>query len=101
MPKNRLSPHDRFVRSLMTNPKVIREFFETHLPREMREAIDLTSIQPQKESFIDDKLRVQIADLLYAVHVNGEPGFIYLLIEHQSSPDKLLPFRLLKYMTAR
>jgi predicted transposase/invertase (TIGR01784 family) len=100
MAKNRLSPHDRFMRSLMTNPKAIHEFFEAHLPQKIKDAIDLTSIQPQKDSFIDDALRLQIADLLYTVKVNGEPGFIYLLMEHQSSPDKLLPFRLLKYMTA-
>lgn len=97
---NKLSPHDRFVRSLMTNPRVIREFFTTHLPVRIKDLIDLDSIQPQKDSFVDDKLRLQIADLLYSVNIKGETGYVYLLMEHASSPDRLLPLRMLKYVIA-
>ena len=100
MPKNHISPHDRFVRSLMTNPKVIKEFFDKHLPQKIKDAMDFSSIELQKESFIGDKLRLQIADLLYSVRINGKPSYLYVLLEHASKPDKLLPFRMLKYMTA-
>ncbi len=97
---NNLSPHDRFVRSLMTNPQVIKEFFTTHLPAHIKDLIDLDSIQPQKDSFVDDKLRLQIADLLYSVNIQGETGYVYLLMEHASSADKMLPLRMLKYVIA-
>ncbi|MBL0941156.1 MAG: Rpn family recombination-promoting nuclease/putative transposase [Alphaproteobacteria bacterium] len=99
MTKNHIaSPHDRFVRAIMTNPKVIQEFFETNLPQEVKDLIDFSSITPEKESFINDKLRLQIADILFSVEFQGEPGYLYLLLEHASSPDKMLPFRMLKYM---
>lgn len=100
MSKNRLNPHDRFTRAMMTNQKVIREFFESHLPDNIKNVLDFSSILPQKDSFVDDKLRLQIADLVYEVKFNGSPGFIYLLLEHASTPDKLLPFRMIKYMLA-
>lgn len=100
MPKNHMSPHDRYIRSIMTNPNVIKEFFKENLPEKVRNSIDFTSIEPQKDSFIDDKLKLQIADLLYSVKFDGEPGYLYLLVEHASTPDKMLPFRLLKYMVA-
>lgn len=96
----KLSPHDRFTRSLMTNPKVAEEFFKANLPTHIQKAIDFSSIKLQKESFIDDNLKLQIADLLYSVKFNGHPGFLYLLLEHASKPDPLLPFRMLKYMVA-
>lgn len=32
MPKKRLTPHDRYIKSIMSNPKVVREFFEKNLP---------------------------------------------------------------------
>lgn len=99
MTKN-LSPHDRFTRSLMTNPKVAEEFFKANLPAHIQKAIDFSSIHLQKESFIDDNLKLQIADLLYSVKFNGQPGFLYLLLEHASKPDPLLSFRMLKYMVA-
>jgi predicted transposase/invertase (TIGR01784 family) len=84
---------------MMTNPKVIQEFFHKNLPDHVRESIDFSSIQLQKESHIDDKLKSQISDLLYKMDFNGKPGFLYLLIEHASKTHPLLPFRLLKYMT--
>ncbi|MBS0272184.1 MAG: Rpn family recombination-promoting nuclease/putative transposase [Proteobacteria bacterium] len=97
MNKKCLSPHDRYIRSIMTHTKVAREFFEHHLPEKIAKAINFTSLKAQKDSFVDDKLRLQIADLLYSVEFHGEPGYLYLLLEHASTPDKLLPYRMLKY----
>ncbi|MBY0273290.1 MAG: Rpn family recombination-promoting nuclease/putative transposase [Alphaproteobacteria bacterium] len=82
----------------MTNQKVIEEFFHKNLPDHVRENIDFSSIQLQRESHIDDKLKSQIIDLLYKVNFNGKPGFLYLLIEHASQSHPLLSFRLLKYV---
>ena len=92
--------HDRFFRSIMTEPKVIREFFEINLPVNVRNAIDLESIVPQKDSFIDDHLRLQTADMLFSAEFGKQQGYLYLLVEHQSAPDKLMAFRILKYMIA-
>lgn len=100
MSKNRLSSHDHYIKSVFTNPKIVREFFEAHLPLEIKEAIDFNLIEPQKESFINDKLKQQISDILFATKFNNEDGYVYLLIEHTSRVDKLLPLRLIKYMTA-
>lgn len=100
MTKNNLSHHDRFTRSAMSNPKVAEEFFQQNLPDNIKKAIDFSSLRLQKDSFIDDKLKLQIADLLYSVNFNGKPGFLYILFEHASSAQVLLPFRMLKYMIA-
>lgn len=100
MTKKNLSPHDRFARSAMSNPKVAEEFFQQNLPESIQKIIDFSSLQLHKESFIDDKLKLQIADLLYSVNFNGEKGFLYILFEHNSIPQPHLPFRMLKYMVA-
>ena len=94
------SPHDRFFRGMMTDPKVIREFFAQNLPANIRKIINFDSISLQKDSFIDDNLRLQIADLLYSAEFDGKRGYLYLLVEHQTTPCQLMPFRLLKYMIA-
>jgi len=100
MSKNRLSPHDRYIRSVFTNPKVVREFFEANLPDKVKAAIDLNNIEPQKESFINDKLKQQISDILFATKFNNEDGYLYVLLEHASTPDRMLPLRLVKYLSA-
>jgi len=79
MEQKRISPHDRYVRSMLSNPRVVNEFFEATLPEHIKKHIDLSSLELQKDSFIDDKLRVQITDLLYKATFDGEPGYICLL----------------------
>jgi len=100
MTNSPLNPHDRFFRTMMTEPKVIREFFEQNLPSNIKSVIDYATIQLQKESFIDDKLKLQITDLLYSAEFSGKIGYLYLLVEHQSTPDRLMAFRILKYIVA-
>jgi predicted transposase/invertase (TIGR01784 family) len=99
MTKN-LSPHDRFTRSSMSHPKIAEEFFKKHLPEKIKKSLDFSSIKLEKESYIDDNLKQKIADLLYSVNFDGQPGFLYILFEHASKSDPLLPFRMLKYMIA-
>lgn len=98
MSKHKLSPHDRFTRSAMSNSKVAEEFFQQNLPEHIKKAIDFSSLKLQKESFVDNHLKMQVADLLYSVNFNGKPGFLYILLEHTSTSQPLLPFRMLKYM---
>lgn len=100
-PENRIAtPHDLYIRAMMSYPQVSKEFFEANLPQHIKEITDFDSIALQKESYIDNELRDQIVDLLYAVNFNGKPGYIYLLLEHASKPDRFLPFRMLKYTVA-
>lgn len=96
--ENHLCPHDRYMRSVMSLPAVAQEFFEKHLPPEVVKAIDFSTLTSQKDSFINDKLKLKVADLLYSVKFNGDPGYIYLLLEHTSSSDRLLPYRMLHYI---
>ena len=92
----KISIHDRVFRSSMAKPEVTLEFFKNFLPANILNKIDIRSIKLQNDSFIDDKLRIKMTDLLYTANFDGELGYLYLLVEHQSTPDKLLPFRLLK-----
>lgn len=84
----------------MSDPKVAVEFFNKHLPAKIKNIVDLNSIRLEKSSFIDDKLKQQSADLLFQTKFNSKPGYLYLLLEHQSQVEKLMPFRILKYMVA-
>jgi len=90
--------HDHFFKSMMLEPKVIKELFECHLPTHIKSIINFDTIKPEKDSFITDELDERLSDMLVSVEFNGAPGYIYVLIEHQSKPEKLMPFRILKYL---
>ncbi len=91
-------PHDAFFKKAMANPRVAKEFFEAHLPLEIRDKFDLTTLKPENESFLDNSLGKGIVDMLFSVQFGEEKGYFYLLVEHQSKPDYFMPFRLYKYM---
>ena len=58
-----------------------------------------SSIQEQSVRFIDERLSDSESDLLYAIERKGggAPAWLYVLLEHQSTPDAWLRLRLLKY----
>jgi hypothetical protein len=63
------------------------------------EALDLATLEVEPGSFVDEALQHTHTDLLYAVRTTaGAEAFVYVLFEHQSSPDATMPFRLLRYL---
>ena len=72
---------------------------QAHLPEAIRRELRWSSLKWQSASFIDDRLRDSESDLLYEIKrkADGAPAWLYLLLEHQSTPDAWLRLRLLKY----
>lgn len=90
--------HDLIFRKALENPIVARKFFDAHLPASVKTIVDLSSLQIQKESFVERGLKHSISDILFSVKCADSEGYLYLLTEHQSKPDHFMAFRLLKYM---
>lgn len=90
--------HDHFFRMMMSDKRVAREFFLAHLPKEVLSVIDLNQLEMQPGSYIDDMRQESIADILFKTTIKGREAYIYLLVDHQSRPDELMPWRVLKYL---
>jgi predicted transposase/invertase (TIGR01784 family) len=70
------------------------------LPKHLREQCDLRTLQLESGSFIEEDLRASHSDILYSLKTQHGEGYIYILIEHQSSPDRHMAFRLMRYAIA-
>lgn len=92
------SAHDKFFKSIMAKPNVAKEFLERHLPKNILKNFDTGSLKLQKDSFIDTQFKSQMTDLLFSTTINSTKGYVYILFEHLSNPDKLIAFRLIKYI---
>src|SRR5690606_21311393 len=68
------------------------------LPSALLAKLDLSTLQLRPGSFVDRSLRQVHSDLLYSVQLESHRAYIYVLLEHQSSPDPSMPFRLLEYL---
>ncbi len=72
---------------------------QAYLPPSVSRELLWSSLEWQSVSFIDDRLRDSESDLLYAIRrtADGAAAWLYVLLEHQSTPDPWLRLRLLKY----
>jgi len=97
------SPHDIFVKNLLSNKANARDFFCNYLPVQLQAEVDMDSLEICKDSFVEKELRQYFSDLLYQFTLSGEseeekqPGYLYLLFEHKSTPEHRTAFQLLRY----
>ncbi|VTR45787.1 Putative transposase, YhgA-like [Serratia fonticola] len=74
---------------------------ELHLPAELRAICDLNTLKLESGSFVEDNLRQYFSDVLYSLKTTaGDDGYVHVLIEHQSTPDQHMAFRLIRYAVA-
>ena len=48
--------HDQLFKKALENPIVAYEFIETHLPKNLLDIIDMSSLKLEKESFVEQDL---------------------------------------------
>ena len=83
---------------MLAQKEVARDFLQLYLPAQFLSICDLNTLPLASGSFIEEDLRSSYSDILYSLQTRHGAGYIYALIEHQSSPDKLMAFRLMRYM---
>lgn len=94
------TPHDAAFRQFLTQPEIARVFMELHLPAELRAICDLNTLKLESGSFVEDDLRQYFSDVLYSLETTEGTGYVHVLIEHQSSPDVHMTFRMTRYAVA-
>ncbi|MCW2488875.1 Rpn family recombination-promoting nuclease/putative transposase, partial [Candidatus Symbiopectobacterium sp. NZEC127] len=94
------TPHDAMFKQFLTHPDTARDFMQLHLPKHLRKLCCLDTLKLESGSFIEDNLRAYYSDVLYSLRTIAGEGYIHVLIEHQSSPDKMMAFRLMRYAIA-
>ncbi len=96
-PKSKKTLHDKLFREVFSNPEVTIDLFKHHLPPEIFKKIDTKNLQLTNKSFITEEYSDKHSDLVYKTKINGANGYIYTLLEHQSTNDKHMGIRLLEY----
>ena len=101
MHKNRSpTPHDWVFKTFLSRMETARDFIAIHLPSALLRLCDLQTLHLESGSFIEDDLHPYFSDMLYSLKTVCGDGYIHVLIEHQSSPDKHMAFRLMRYAIA-
>lgn len=92
------TPHDALFKAAFSSPERAAEVLRSVLDPELAAQIDWPGLTLRPGSFIDEELQASHTDLLYAARMRGDEIRIYLLLEHQSTLERWMALRLLKYM---
>lgn len=93
---------DRSIRFLLQRPAHLAAIVRLARP-ELADRLDFEHLERIDRSFVLDDYRQREADLIvratYRAEQEEREVLVYLLVEHQSTVDAWMPFRLLFYMT--
>ena len=84
-------PHDAMVRAVLSDLSEARSFLQRYMPEELNRILNWSTLRLRAGSFVDEDLRRSETDFLYEVQrVDSDASlWLYILLEHQSSPDRL------------
>ena len=94
------TPHDAVFKHFMRHKDSVCDFLEIYLPPALRQRCDLRTLKPESTSFIEEDLRAYYADMLWSMKTTSGEGYLYVVIEHQSSSVAHMPFRMMRYAIA-
>ena len=83
-------PDDRFFKSAMSDPEVVKAYLEHFYPK-IAAIANLSTLQQQKVQSLRPNLKLFSADVVYRCQLKGGSGehfYFCLLFEHKSEPDE-------------
>jgi predicted transposase/invertase (TIGR01784 family) len=93
-------PHDGFFKHALSNLTVAKDLLRAHLSPSIQQRIRWDSLKLSNKSYTDEKLAQLHSDVVYTCQIDEKSSYIYILLEQQTKPDPLLPFRFLQYNVA-
>ena len=95
-----LHSHDSFSKYAFSDLAVAKDHLQTHLSPAITQRIQWNTLKRSPKSYTDPKRSRRHRDVVYTCQIDRKSAYIYLLIEEQTTPDPLLPFRFLQYNVA-
>lgn len=93
------NPHDRLFRDTFAHKESLIGFVRAYVPTELAALVNSSeSVEPYPGTFVDPELKMSHSDIVYRFVLDGRPVYLYLLFEHQSTPEPDMAFRLLRYL---
>ena len=93
------NPHNALFNATFEDPRLAGIFFHENLPNRIAQHLDYSRPEKIDGSFFDEALAGSQCDALFRVHTKKtrNPVYMYVLLEHKSTPEPDLPLQLSSY----
>jgi predicted transposase YdaD len=96
--KDTSTPHDAIIRYTFSQPKHAAGLLKAALAPEIVATLDWSTLTLENIHFVDRALGGRDADFLVSPKIDGEEVFVFMLVEHQSTVERLMIYRMGGYM---
>ena len=102
-PGDSANPHDEFFKQTFQSVEHATALLRSGLPVAVRDRIDWDTLEQVPTEHIDDWFSKRVGDVLFRAQLRSHAGPVYLdiLLEHQSSSQRMMVLRILGMMVRR
>ncbi len=90
--------HDRRYKRLFSQPYFLQKLLESFVAEDFITELDFSTLKRWDKSYVDSEFKEKESDLIFSIDYRNNPCCIFLLLEFQSTVDKLMPLRFLRYI---
>jgi predicted transposase/invertase (TIGR01784 family) len=90
--------HDKRYKRLFKNPGYLKQLLVSFVDEPFVAEIDFNSVQTIDKSFVSESFRERESDIIYKIKFRNREIYIYLLLEFQSTVDRFMALRMLRYV---
>ena len=94
------NPHDRLFKVTLSQPGAARAYLRSVLPAALCAALDFEHMEAQPTDLVGTRLQELFADVVYKIPLEGESAYVCALLEHQSTPEPMMPLRFMNAMAS-
>jgi len=90
--------HDSGYKKLFSSPELVKQLLISFVSEEWVHKIEYNTLERIDKSFISDEFAERESDLIYKAKFEGKDLYIFLLLEFQSTVDRFMALRMLRYI---
>lgn len=91
--------HDRRYKQIFSKPYFLQKLLESFVHESFIKELDFDTLKRLDKSFVNSDFQEKESDLVFSIRFKDKTIYIFLLLEFQSTVDKLMPVRFLRYIT--
>lgn len=93
-----MGDHDGWYKRLFAHRNTVRDLVRAFVREPWVEELDFNTLKPVSPSLVGDKLERREADAVWEVTFRGQPLYVCLLVEFQSTVDRTMALRVAAYV---
>ncbi len=93
------SEHDRRYKKLFSHPGFMERLLNSFVDEAFVNDLDFSTLKRIDKSFVSENFKEKESDIIYTVQYKNHTLYMFLLLEFQSTLDRMMPVRFVRYIT--